>query len=406
MAAYIGSPGPFDPKTHKWSSYQTQFEHFLKVNDIESDSKQTSCLIALIGTVTYEVLEGLTFPEKPADMKISALFKTLSLHFEPKRLKIAEQYRFWKHRQGPTQSLADYISEVRKLASTCQFPQEYLQDALTTAFVLGLRDETLSRKLLAEKDLTLDKAIATAQSLQVARRKAHKMVSNTSSPSEGTIDAVHQSSGRKQQSKASYRKQYSSAPPGPCPACGSREHWRANCPHKNAECNACHRTGHLARVCRDKHKGDTHSHKMPQNSYKKGQHLVEFSESLTEVTPILATNTSRDQGPMVHAKLNGYSVSLQLDTGATVTLLSETTWESIDCPTLQPTDVQLQNYSQEEIPILGKCQVKVQCQGKFANLFVVVSKGDRQNLLGRTWIDSLKLDLNKIYQIQTTTIFH
>ena len=241
--------------------------------------------------------------------------------------------------------------------------------------------------------------IATAQSLQVAGREAHEMASNTSSPSEGTIDAVHQSSGRKQQSKASYRKQYSSAPPGPCPACGSREHWRANCPHKNAECNACHRTGHLARVCRDKHKGDTHSHKMPQNSYKKGQHLVEFSESLTEVTPILATNTSRDQGPMVHAKLNGYSVSLQLDTGATVTLLSETTWESIDCPTLQPTDVQLQNYSQEEIPILGKCQVKVQCQGKSANLFVVVSKGDRQNLLGRTWIDSLKLDLNKIYHM-------
>ena len=59
--------------------------------------------------------------------------------------------------------------------------------------------------------------------------------------------------------------------------------------------------------------------------------MVEISETLTEVTPILATNTSQDQGPMVHAKLNGYSVSLQLDTGATVT--------SNDCPTLQPTDV-------------------------------------------------------------------
>ena len=70
MAAYIGSPGPFDSRTHKWSSYQTQFEHFLKINDIKSDSKQTSCLIALIGTETYTVLEGLTFPDKPADMKI------------------------------------------------------------------------------------------------------------------------------------------------------------------------------------------------------------------------------------------------------------------------------------------------------------------------------------------------
>ena len=86
---------------------------------------------------------------------------------------------------------------------------------------------TLELTLLAEKDLTLDNAIATAQSSQVAGREAREMAPNTSSPSEGTIDAIHQSSGRKPQSKASYRK--------------------------NAECNACHRTGHLARVCSDKH---------------------------------------------------------------------------------------------------------------------------------------------------------
>jgi len=181
--------------------------------------------------------------DKPADMKISVLFKTLLFHFECKQLKIAEQYHFWKHRQSPTQSLADYISEVRKLASTCQFPQEYLQDALTTAFVLGLRDKTVSCKLLSEKE---DKAIATAQSLQVATQNG----SNGFSAPEGTIDAVHQLSGRKPQSKGLYRKQYSSATPGPCPACGSKEHWQANCPHKNAECIVCHRTGHLARVQR------------------------------------------------------------------------------------------------------------------------------------------------------------
>ena len=73
----------------------------------------------------------------------------------------------------------------------------------------------------------------------------------------------------------------------------------------------------------------------------------------------------------------------------------------IDCPKLQPADVKLKNYSQDEIPILGKYKVQVQCQGKSANLFVVVSKGNRQNILGRTWIDSLKLDLNKIYHMTT-----
>ena len=53
---------------------------------------------------------------------------------------------------------------------TRQFLQEYLQDTLTTAFDLRLRDENISHELLAEKDLTLDKAIATAQMLADSRQ--------------------------------------------------------------------------------------------------------------------------------------------------------------------------------------------------------------------------------------------
>ena len=159
MASYIGSPGSFDHHTQKSSSYQTQFEHFLRVNEITED-KKTSCIIALVGAETYEILESVTFPEKPEIYKSDDLFKRLTVHFEPKRLKIAEQYRFWRNTQEPSQSLADYISSLRKMASTCEFPGEYPPDALCTAFVLGLHDENIAHKLLFEKDLTLDKAIS------------------------------------------------------------------------------------------------------------------------------------------------------------------------------------------------------------------------------------------------------
>ena len=94
MAVYIGAPGPYDHQSHKWSSYKTQFEHFLLINDIYDDSKQTSCLIAMIGSTTYEILESLTFPKKPTEAGFTELMNLLSRHFEPKRLKIAEQARF------------------------------------------------------------------------------------------------------------------------------------------------------------------------------------------------------------------------------------------------------------------------------------------------------------------------
>ena len=395
MAGYIGAPAPFDHRKQKWSSYQTQFEHFLKVNDIKNDEKKTSCFIALMGSETYEILEGLMFPDKPASSTVTELFAKLTAHFEPKRLKIAEQYKFWRNKQGVSQTLADYISEIRKLASTCQFPQEYLQDALTTAFVLGLRDENISRKLLAEKDLTLDRAIATAQSLQIADKEAREMATQPAA----TVDAITHKRAKKFTRKP---------PPGPCPACGSKEHWRSECPHKNATCLVCHRTGHLAKVCRDKNSttNDTGGRRQaPSKSNPSHRtHLIEITNeepAINEQLQILETHVTPHQreGAIVNAKLNGYSVNMQLDTGATVTLLAETTWEDIDCPKLQPSDVKLQTYSQQEIPLMGQCLLQVQCQGRSAKLLAVVSKGNRQNLLGRTWIDALELDLNEIYHM-------
>ena len=182
MAVYIGAPGPFDHQIHKWSSYKTQLEHFLLINDMDNESKQTSCLIAMVDSTTYEILESLTFPKKPAEEKFTELMDLLSRHFEPKRLKIAEQARFWKLKQGPSQSLADFLSDLRKLASTCD---DYLADALCTAFVLGLRDDDTPRELLTEATLDLNRALIIVQSMEAANREA-----NTIRSSLGSVDIV------------------------------------------------------------------------------------------------------------------------------------------------------------------------------------------------------------------------
>ena len=65
-----------------------------------------------MGLETYKILEGVMFPDKPASSNITTLFEKLTSHFEPKQLKIAEQYKFWKNKQGASQTLADYISEI------------------------------------------------------------------------------------------------------------------------------------------------------------------------------------------------------------------------------------------------------------------------------------------------------
>ena len=130
-------------------------------------------------------------------------------------------------------------------------------------------------------------------------------------------------------------------------------------------------------------------------------HLIEIADEepvINEQLQILATHVTpyQREGAIVHAKLNGHSVNMQLDTGATVTVLAETTLEDINCPKLQLSDIKLQTCLQQEIPLY---LLQLKCQGRSAKLFAIVSKGNRQNLLGCRWIDALKLDLNEIYHI-------
>ena len=153
MAGYTCSLRLIDCQTQKWWSYQVQFKQFLIVNNIKTDQKKTLSLITLIGKETYEILEGPMFSSKPAELTIATLFQKLANHISnPSDSKLRRSAHCGSTNKG---HLNDYISEIQKLASTCQFPQEYLQDTFTTAFVLGLRDENISSKLLTETGLTL-----------------------------------------------------------------------------------------------------------------------------------------------------------------------------------------------------------------------------------------------------------
>ena len=42
-------------------------------------------------------------------------------------------------------------------------------------------------------------------------------------------------------------------PPGPCPSCGAKDHWRSGCLHCKTVCSCCKSMGHFARVCRERH---------------------------------------------------------------------------------------------------------------------------------------------------------
>ena len=173
------------------------------------------------------------------------LTDALTGHFEPKPLVIAQRYYFYQRSQKANESIQEYLAELRKLAQHCAFG-EFLNDALRDRFVCGLRSQAALKRLLAEPELKLEKAVQIAQSLEAADLNSKKLqgaeadaVTGAGSVNRtGYTKSVKSDRGQsRQQGKVCYR-------------CGNRDHLASLCPFLEEVCNKCHKKGHIARACR------------------------------------------------------------------------------------------------------------------------------------------------------------
>ena len=100
--------------------------------------------------------------------------------------------------------------------------------------------------------------------------------------------------------------------------------------------------------------------------------------------------------------LNGHSTTMEVDTGASVRVMSETTFKTLfgENIALVPYKDKLQTFTGEEIEVCGQFNVTVEHNGATRELPLLIVAGDRPSLLGRNWLTELKLDWNRINLVQ------
>ena len=128
-------------------------------------SARVPILLSSIGSTTYSLLSDLVAPTLPKDNLFAEIKAVVQKHFEPKHAVIAERFHFHKREQSAGESVAEYNAALRKLATHCKFGN-HLEEALCDRFVCRLRNEGLQRRLLAETELLLTKAVEMALSME------------------------------------------------------------------------------------------------------------------------------------------------------------------------------------------------------------------------------------------------
>ena len=107
---------PFDILVGDIESYLERLEMHFLANDIaESEAnatKRKAILLSSIGAEAYRILKDICFPEAPTEKTYAALSGELKKHFKPKRLAVAERFRFNTVQQQQGQTIADFVAQL------------------------------------------------------------------------------------------------------------------------------------------------------------------------------------------------------------------------------------------------------------------------------------------------------
>ena len=188
MAQNVGTLEAYQ-EGEDFESYAERFEQFLVANAITDAGRKKAIFLTVCGPTVYQLLRNMCAPAKPSEKTLEVLLDLAKKHYAPKVSVVVARYRFNSERQKAGQSVSSYVATLKKKASCCNFG-ENLTEQLRDRFVCGVHDERTQRRLLQEgDDLTWDKAVKLATSMETAAVEVRLL----SGESERQVNKIEQS---------------------------------------------------------------------------------------------------------------------------------------------------------------------------------------------------------------------
>ena len=386
MMAAHGKVGTFNESIESWSSYIERLGHYFVANDVKDGSKKRAILLSSCGVSTYTIIRNLLAPDLPSSKSFDEIVEAAGRHFNPKPSSIVQRFRFNSRVRKEGESVADFVAQLRQLSEHCQFG-DTLSDMLRDRIVCGINDQRIQRGLLAESDLTLTKAMELSLAMESADKDADTLKAGATGVANAqlVLQMPATSAGRGRTHKRNPPKADLSSN-ATCHRCHGK-HLATVCRFKEVQCHACGKKGHISKACRSRRNPTEASrkNKHPQ-TLTMTEHTEVDSDSSDQSYNLFSIESQAGKPIQVNLTVNEKPLTMELDTGASYSLISEQTYKatwSEGAPSLQQSGIKLHTYTGEQVVVVGSITVTVCYNTQVIELPLLIVKGEGPSLFGR-----------------------
>ncbi len=211
-------------------------------------------------------------------------FAALNAHFAVKKNIPFERSVFNQASQKHGESIEQYVTRLRKLASACKYADQ-TDDQIRDQVIATCLSSQLRKKCLTEPSLTLGKLVKIGQAMESALYHS-KEIEPKSDKASSSVSAnndpeyLNYLRWKQLQPSKPFEKKFERKSKKSCGRCGASVHLSSECRRcKDVECHNCLRKSHFSKMCRSKGSSASKASTNPKSKHSTSQLKYELDES-------------------------------------------------------------------------------------------------------------------------------
>ena len=355
----VSPPGPLDvadPRklAENWRIWRQDYDDFMILSGLarETSELQLAMFRHALGQPARGILNSLTFAPSDNSKDPAVVMTTFEKYCLAQENETYERFKFFTRDRQAGETIDQYVAALKELAESCKFCDCMKTSLIKDRIVLGVNEESITRRLLKCRQLNLQQCVSICRSEESADLQFKRLsVEND----ESQLHAIRPSNAIS------------------CNFCGLRhERRKEKCPAWGKTCNKCRKQNHFASKCRS----------YPVKSVE--------SEEAEEFCLNGVENTSRKNALWAEVIIEGTKRRFQLDTGASVNLIPES---FVRRTSVKPTNCTLKMWNGTTVQPVGEAELRImnpRTQEEFDLIFIVA--GDNTcPILGLSAVEQMHL---------------